>query len=352
MADNFVKLGHECTIVTSSELRESDRSDTYAYQVIRNPSLSQKIAEVKKADIVYSNGASVNLFWLAFLLGKPFVWTHQGYQLSSIDGLGWVDGQASPLQPSASFRFHLKNSGLLYALAGYLKLMHRRLVGHLVSKNVAVTSWVAYRQSLPNQVVLHTPYRTSTFSSISESTSYTYDFFFVGRLVSEKGVTTLLRAFECMLRNHSSYQGNLLLIGDGVWKENLQTTATELQIKERVDFVGRKTGNELLEWVAKGKIAVIPSEWQEPMGGVALEMIAAGKPTIVSKEGGMAECIGTAGLVFQNGDYQSLSDIMWQLLQDPQLQSALRSNAKEQLIKMDEVVLTKKYVELFEQIIH
>jgi len=351
MAENLTKLGHDCTVVTQSTL-ELGQTDNYPYPIVRSPNRATKIKLIKDCDIVYSNGASVQLFWWAKWLGKPFVWTHQGYQLSCIDGLGWVEGEAAPFGPFPSFVYHAKRFGIVTAFLGVVKLMLRRLAGKWVDQNVAVTTWVAYRQPLPHQIVLHTPYRVQKFAVLSSLRSdFEYDFVFVGRLVSEKGVETLLNAFQLLLQRNSDYDGKLLLIGDGTWRTLMETKCRELQIETRVRFAGKKTGEELLTWVGKGKIAVIPSEWEEPMGGVSLEMMAAGKPIIVSRRGGLAECVGKAGLVFENGDRKDLADTMEQLLKDQALQETLRNEAKEQLKKLDEVVLTQNYVDLFEQII-
>ena len=346
LAENFVKLGHTCTVVTIIPLeKEAERAKPY--KIVRNPSWKLKISLIREHDIVYSNGASVQLFWLAFFLRKPFVWTHQGYQLSCIDGLGWVEGEAAPLSPFKSLLFHARKYNWPVAIKGYLKLLARRLAGRLVSKNVAVTTWVAYRQPFPGQIVLHTPYRINTFGAIAEKSDFEYDFLYVGRLVSEKGVATLLKAFH-LLCQEESYEGKLLIIGDGSWKYLLEQLAAELGISEKVTFAGKKKGDELLEFVSKGRIAVIPSEWEEPMGGVSVEMLAAGKPIIVSRNGGLAECVGDAGILFENGNYTELAQKMSDLLVNPDLCNRLKQNAKLQLTKFNETALTQNYINLFE----
>jgi glycosyltransferase involved in cell wall biosynthesis len=116
-------------------------------------------------------------------------------------------------------------------------------------------------------------------------------------------------------------------------------------------FAGRKTGRELIELIQQCEIAVVPSEWEEPMGGVALELLAAGKPVIVSKNGGLAECVGDAALLFDNGDHVMLADCMTRLLNDEQLRATLRENAKIQVKKFDPERLVRRYVDLFSYVI-
>lgn len=347
LADRYVELGHNCTIITRSI---SEKPDAFRFQIARNPSFKQKLALIKSYDVIHCNGASLELVLWAKLFGKPIVWTHQSYLLQAIDGLGWVDGEQAPLQPLASVKYHFKRFGLKWAIKESVKLYLKRFASLFISKHIAITHWVAKRQALPNQEVIYNPFPIDRFSSIAASTSFEYDFFFLGRLVSEKGVATLLKAFAGFVESNANYSKKLLLIGDGGWRIKLEQLAVELRIADKVEFAGRQTGTQLLEYVSKGKIAIIPSEWEEPMGGVALEMLAAGKPVIVSQNGGLAECVGEAGLLFRNGDYKALKTQMERLYKDEALQIELKIKAKEQILKFDELKLTKEYIQLFEQL--
>src|SRR5688572_21013933 len=136
LAENFLALGHECTVVTQTPADYREQADR-PYSVVRRPRLSEKLKLIRSHDIVYSNGSSMNLFWWSWLLGKPFVWTHQGYQVTSIDGLGWVNGERAPLRPLQSLVFHIRKSGPIFALLGFLKLLLRKLAASLVTRNVA-----------------------------------------------------------------------------------------------------------------------------------------------------------------------------------------------------------------------
>lgn len=348
LADRYSELGHDCTLITRSI---SNATDAFAFKIARNPSFKQKLALIKSHDIIHCNGASLELVLWAKLFGKPIVWTHQSYLLQAIDGLGWVDGEEAPLYPFASVKYHLKRFGLKWAIKEGLKLYLKRFASLFIRKHIAITHWVAKRQVLANQVVIYNPFPIDRFSSISESVAFEYDFFFLGRLVSEKGVPTLLKAFAAFVGSHPNYSKKLLLIGDGAWRLKLEQLAAELGIFDKVEFAGKQTGNNLLEYVSKGKIAIIPSEWEEPMGGVALEMLAAGKPVIVSQNGGLAECVGEAGLLFPNGDHKALQMKMEQLYQDEVLQNELKIEAKKQILKFDELKLTKEYIQLFDELL-
>jgi glycosyltransferase involved in cell wall biosynthesis len=345
LAEHLVSLGHQCSVVTETA---SDAPDSFTYQVFRQPSFKERIALVRSHDIVHSNGASMALFFYAKLSGKPFMWTHGGYQLSCIDGLGWVDGEKAPLNPWESLKFHRHRSGLAFAVKEGFKLALRRWVGKRVAANVAVTHWVAKRQPLPHQVVIYNPFPLEKFVP-SDKIPKIYDFIYLGRIVSEKGVPVLLHAFSILVKKNDKL--SLAIIGDGNWKEKMEMLARELGIEANTFFMGKKSGKELTDAVLQAKIAVIPSLWEEPMGGVALEMMSAGLNVIVSKNGGLAECVGKAGLVFDNGNERQLADCMEHLHQDTFLQALQKSEATEQLIKFLPVKLVEEYVSLYESLL-
>lgn len=348
LANKFVDFGHDVSVFTSTESTNSDNK--FKFPVIRKASFFDKVKGVWKSDIVYSNGASLSLFFFAFFLGKPFVWTHGGYQLLSIDGLGWVDGEKAPLSPIASFFFHKKRKGFIRALIGLIKLKIRRFAGKIVAANVAITEWVNIRQPLPRQIVIYNPFPIEFFKSANNSADIEYEFIYVGRLVSEKGVETLIRAFQKFLKNVSS-RSKLAIVGDGNYREYLQSLVEDLSISSQVTFFGKKTGIHLIDIIERSQIAVVPSEWEEPMGGVALELLAAGKNIIVSKNGGLAECVGETGIVFENGNIDELYSAMVKIYKDPELRNFQLSLIPQQLEKFDEDTLAMEYQTLFYRIL-
>jgi glycosyltransferase involved in cell wall biosynthesis len=232
-----------------------------------------------------------------------------------------------------------------------VKLTVRRLIANHVDLNIACTQWVAKRQPLKNQVVAYTPYSLKQFASASREEPTVYDFIYVGRLVSEKGLPDLLKAFHLLVSDHQ-YQGiALAIVGDGSMKTSLQEMAGELKLNKNVFFLGSKQGTDLVKAIAQARIGIVPSRWEEPMGGVSLELLAAGKNIIVSANGGHAECVGDAGLKFTNGDYHALHNCMLQILTDTSLATQQKENAAAQVNAFDEIELTKKYINIYEQAI-
>lgn len=106
------------------------------------------------------------------------------------------------------------------------------------------------------------------------------------RFAGFKRIDRLLNAFAEFQENKNTV---LLLVGDGILRNDLEQLARQLNISERTIFTGyRKDVRQLQQMM---DVCVFPSE-NEPFGLVAIETLALGKPVIVFNDGGgIAELI-------------------------------------------------------------
>lgn len=112
------------------------------------------------------------------------------------------------------------------------------------------------------------------------------DFVFVGRMVPEKGVLTLLKAFKQVLQKRPDC--TLKLIGDGPIKEIGKCQAQDNGIEKSVTFLGALPWTQVHQAFQSAKYSLVPS-FNEPFGYVALESIMYGAIPIVSNVGGLKE---------------------------------------------------------------
>lgn len=364
LAQGFVAKGLECKVVTHSladdapspglslwpHLAAPSAPAPLGFEVVRRPGRAQVRELVRWADLVLFNGASMRLQPWVLFARKPFVWVHVGYQAACIDGLGWVDNAPAPLSPMASISFHARRSGWPWALREGLKLWIRRAFAAVaVHRHVAITQWMAQALPLPRQVQIYNPFPIAQFAA-ADTAQPEFDFFYMGRLVQEKGVDVLVRAFAELLRRHGPGP-RLLVIGDGTARPAIEQLVAELGVGDAIVFTGRQSGAALVAWVARGSIGILPSVWYEPMGGVAIELMAAGKCLIVSAKGGLAECVGDAGLSFPNGDHVALADRMQALLDDPARRTALSTAARERAQTFLPERFVAQYIALFQEVV-
>lgn len=116
---------------------------------------------------------------------------------------------------------------------------------------------------------------------------------FIGRLDPEKGITTLLQAWQQL--------GDvpLRIRGSGPLLPQVQAAAVE---HANIQLVERLSEPELIELIKGARFLVWPSEgYYETFGFVAAEALACGVPVLASSHGVMAEMIqdGQAGLHIQ-----------------------------------------------------
>jgi glycosyltransferase involved in cell wall biosynthesis len=113
----------------------------------------------------------------------------------------------------------------------------------------------------------------------------------VGRLVETKGLGVLLKAFA---RVYEKYPESwLILAGKGRLEAELRSLAAELNIHERVLFLGYRT--DIPEILKAYDVFVFPSI-AEGLPGALLEAMATGIPVISSRVGGVPEILNNPEL--------------------------------------------------------
>lgn len=131
---------------------------------------------------------------------------------------------------------------------------------------------------------------------------------YFGRLTEEKGVSDLLKALLHGLK--------LKVVGAGPERAALESEASEMELTTQVDFYGYQEGGDLLKLIKQARAVVLPARWPENMPYSLIESLAAGRPLIVSRIGGLPELVssGVNGYIFAPGDQQGLRQAIQALL--------------------------------------
>lgn len=132
---------------------------------------------------------------------------------------------------------------------------------------------------------------------------------FFGRLSVEKGVDTLLRAFDATLPSHPQNM-RLVVVGDGPDAADFKALASSLGCASRIEFAGYQTGGALQAYVERASLAIASSRWRENMPYSIVEALAAGTPVIGTNIGGIPELVdeGKTGFICEPGDVSSMAD--------------------------------------------
>jgi glycosyltransferase involved in cell wall biosynthesis len=144
---------------------------------------------------------------------------------------------------------------------------------------------------------------------------------FVGRLVREKGVHTLIQASrEARVPIH--------VLGDGPARADLEALAAE----EGADiaFLGWKDHEEVLAELRTARALVVPSIWPDVFPFVICEAFSAGVPVIGSDIGGISDMLAQdRGFVFPAGNVDRLGALLREVAEDPASAAQRAANARE-----------------------
>jgi glycosyltransferase involved in cell wall biosynthesis len=124
-------------------------------------------------------------------------------------------------------------------------------------------------------------------------------------------------------------------------------TAREIgPIDEYTSSVGWHSQEMLPELYAQADICIVPSVCEEAFGIVAAEAMAAGRPVIASRVGGLQFSVvdGITGLLFEPGNAEELAEKIALLLDDPALRRTMGAAGRERAKQYDwENIIEKEY---------
>jgi glycosyltransferase involved in cell wall biosynthesis len=224
-----------------------------------------------------------------------------------------VDGTGSWLERWRRRRTLRRLAGALAASAGAAELVRRD------APNLTVSVLPPQGAAVP-PAPAHEPHEGLTIG-------------FVGRLVSHRGLDTLLGA----LAQHRHAAWRLVVAGDGPERERLERLASQLRLAARVHWVGALPPEQLARQWPAWDVLVAPSRpsgtWNEPTGATLLEAMAHEVAVIGSDTGALPELIGPAGIVTPPGDAEALATAIGVVL-DPERRASLARAARARAIEL------------------
>lgn len=296
VADGLRGLGHTVTVVTQTP-------GDATVDLVRAPSAPELIRTLRAADVVLQSQPSVRLAWplVAHLVRRPTV--------------AVIHGEPATPGVRANATWRLKQLALpkrhTYGVSEYITTRVKKATG-----------------------VLPNPFDSELHKAGTHSERLPIrNLVFVGRLVSEKGLDTLLRALARLRTVDERWRATV--VGDGPERAATESLAQELNLGGSVEFCGTMTGRDLTRRVHAHRIMVIPSrgEPQEPFGIVALEALAAGLVPVASASGGLPEAVGGCGRLVPPGDVDALADALADLAGHPELLDSYLAGAPAHLAR-------------------
>ena len=160
------------------------------------------------------------------------------------------------------------------------------------------------------------------------------DFLFVcaGRLSHEKGTHHAVQALA-QARDRIPL-ARLLVIGDGAERRRLERLTSELELRERVVFLGAQPPEKMPALLASADAFLFPTERDEAAPLVLPQAMACGLPVVASTRGGITEVIdrpGENGLLVPPGNLPALVEAATSVYEDEELRTRLADGALERV---------------------
>ncbi|MEL7236029.1 MAG: glycosyltransferase, partial [Chloroflexota bacterium] len=138
----------------------------------------------------------------------------------------------------------------------------------------------------------------------------------VSRLIEQKGLRYAINAFQ-----HIS-GAYLVITGDGTLRDELEAQADELDLRDRVFFLGwREDASDVMTGL---DVFLMPSLW-EGFGLVLLEAMSQGLPVVASRVSAIPEIVtdGKTGILLPPRDHAAIATALQRLIDDPQLRERM-----------------------------
>jgi glycosyltransferase involved in cell wall biosynthesis len=197
---------------------------------------------------------------------------------------------------------------------------------HVLQHSAAVTAVSQFLADEAQKVVSTSapqvapmPVATDLFSPSSNGGRQPNRLLFIGRLNAQKGIELLLRALAV-----TTSKATLDVIGDGPDGERLKALAGELEIGDRVRWVGALPQQQLTEYYRAATALVVPSV-NEGLGLVAVEAQLCETPVIAFDSGGLSDVVSNrrTGILVEDISASALAAAIDSLLASPDRGAAM-----------------------------
>ena len=150
----------------------------------------------------------------------------------------------------------------------------------------------------------------------------------VARLEPVKGIGQLIEAIPIILEGGNNIK--VVFVGDGTHRKEYERLVEDLGVKSKVLFLGKREDVEELLSVAD---VFCLTSVNEALSFAILEAMAASKPVVATKVGGIPEAVvdQVTGLLVPPGNIQGLAKSINRLLEDKSLARRLGTSANKRI---------------------
>ncbi len=169
----------------------------------------------------------------------------------------------------------------------------------------------------------------------------------IGRLSKEKNWRFLLQSAAMTMQTHPKLE--VVLLGDGPERKNLERYAVELEIRDKVHFIGYVPYEEVPNYLRAANFFGFAST-AETQGLVTMEAMAAGLPVVAVDASGTRDIVqhGVQGFLVDQ-DVEAFSQAVDQLLVSPGLYENFKQGACNRAADFEIMDQAKKLLGVYSQ---
>jgi Glycosyltransferase len=173
---------------------------------------------------------------------------------------------------------------------------------------------------------------------------------FIGRFIPEKGLGVLQDTIHRLPNNV-----HCLIIGSGPMREELERWSEMPELRGRIHLYHVMPQNMLAKYINCMDVLIVPSltlpHWKEQYGRVAAEAMACGVPVVGSDSGTIPEVIGSAGLIFPEGNHAALAEAVHAAIFDGEANECLRQRGLQRAEQELSVkVMARRLVDFYRRV--
>ncbi len=160
----------------------------------------------------------------------------------------------------------------------------------------------------------------------------------------QKNQSTLIESLSKLDKNV-----HVFFAGDGVLKEKCQELARDLDLTDRVHFLGVR--NDIPRLLKTADIVVLSSHY-EGLSLSSVEGLASGKPFVASDVPGLTEVVKNAGILFPDNDATALAKALEKLIKDPEHYQETVQKCRERSKMYDMKIMVSSYLDLYMKLLN
>lgn len=326
LTKGFVERGHEVTLITANYQGMPEKEVMNGVQIMRVNSLrkhkehcsfKEMLSYLFKAYPVAKKMQKENRYDICLIFfGIPS--GPIGYMLKKKYKLPYVIRFGGGDVPGFQERFTKVYKLIAPAIKMIWKKADARIANSQGLKDMALKFYDKKSfDIIPNGV------DTEVFYPIEKADSDEFKILFVSRLIERKGLQFIIPQLQ-KIQDSTEKKVKLVVVGDGPYREQLETITREYKVADMVEFVGQKNKKEIVPFYQNADLFILPSA-KEGMPNVVLEAMACGLPII------MTPCEGSKELVQNNGYILLTSEMgekIRQLLRNKEMLQKLGHNSR------------------------